>query len=240
VLNSSETCSHILFYFQSMTGGNSSLTQMQEIPKAGIPSPEAPIPRRGRPRDPGIEERIFEAALKVYAENGWLGFNFEAVARVAGVGKDAIHRRWKTRDILLASLLGQRWDWVRAIDTGDLREDLLQLARLTFDLYAGTHGEVVFQLRADARRFEEVAAVANPYRAELVRLGRNIVQRAIERGDFPAQISPGLIMDLLIGGIVNHVSSTPSRLRDTMIQKSDEFIVSAVDFLVAAAQRAPA
>ena len=39
--------------------------------------------RPGRPRDPSLEPRVVAAALAVYAENGWSGFNFEAVARRA-------------------------------------------------------------------------------------------------------------------------------------------------------------
>src|ERR1700746_3102675 len=37
----------------------------------------------GRPRDPDLESRVFAAALKIYAEAGWSGFSFEAVARTA-------------------------------------------------------------------------------------------------------------------------------------------------------------
>src|ERR1700759_5494534 len=37
----------------------------------------------GRPRDPNLEARVFAAALAIYAEAGWSGFSFEAVARSA-------------------------------------------------------------------------------------------------------------------------------------------------------------
>lgn len=72
-----------------------------------------------------------------------------------------------------------------------MRADLLTFAHLTFDLYAGAHGEIALQLRADARRHDAVASFANRYWEELVRLGRRIVRRAIERGELPTQVSPG-------------------------------------------------
>ena len=192
--------------------------QMQDIPT----QPPAP-PSRGRPRDPTIEARILDAALALYGRQGWLGFNLDAVARAAPVSKDALYRRWKTREALLQDALHTRWDWVAAIDEGTIRADLLQLATRTFDTFAGPYGEVALQLRADARRFAELRALAEPYREFMVHQGRGIVRRAIQRGDLPQAANPGLIMDLLIGGIINHIVSTPGRLRDTMLQNRDSF-----------------
>ncbi|MET0369980.1 MAG: TetR/AcrR family transcriptional regulator [Sphingobium sp.] len=197
-----------------------------------LPLPDSSPTRRGRPRNPAIEERIFASALDVYAAQGWAGFNFEAVAREAGVGRDALYRRWPSREALLQAILRTRWDRVRAIDHGDARADMLALGHLTFGLYAGRHGEVALQLRADARRHDAVAAIANPYREELVRLGRHIVRRAIDRGELPARAGPGLIMDLLVGAILNHIGSTPAALREQMMDKAEGFITDAVDVIL--------
>ena len=44
------------------------------------------------------------AALAVYAEAGWSGFSFDAVARRAGVGKAPLYLRWASKeDLLLAA-----------------------------------------------------------------------------------------------------------------------------------------
>ncbi|MFZ4746067.1 MAG: TetR/AcrR family transcriptional regulator [Sphingomonas sp.] len=184
---------------------------------------------RGRPRDPAIEARILDAALALYARQGWLGFNLDAVARDGGVSKDALYRRWKSRDALLQDALRTRWDWVATIDEGNVRSDLLELAARTFDTFAGTYGEVALQLRADARRFPEVNAFAEPYRELMVRQGRDIVRRAIANGELSRTINPGLLMDLLIGGITNHIVSTPRRLRAAMIDNRSAFIHTIVD-----------
>jgi AcrR family transcriptional regulator len=186
--------------------------------------PETVATRRGRPRDPLVEVRIREAALAVYGRQGWRGFNLDVVARQAGVSKDALYRRWRTRDALLEDALKTSWSWIEAIDTGSLDEDLLQLGQATFTLFAGAYGEVALQLRADARRFEEVRAFAEPYREQLVRQGRMIVRRAIERGDPAAAANPGLIMDMVVGAIINHIVSTPSRLRGQMLDNADGFV----------------
>jgi AcrR family transcriptional regulator len=191
---------------------------------------------RGRPRDPAIETRILDAALAVYGAQGWLGFSLDAVARAAPVSKDALYRRWKTRETLLQDALHTRWDWVAAIDTGTIRADLLQLGLRTFDTFAGPYGEVALQLRADSRRFAELRALAEPYRELMVHQGRGIVRRAIQRGELPPAANPGLIIDLVIGSIINHIVSTPRRLRESMLQGRDGFILLMVDIVLAGVQ----
>lgn len=188
---------------------------------------------RGRPRDPGIEARIFEAALALYGRQGWLGFNLDAVARGARVSKDALYRRWKTREMLLRDALHERWDWVAAIDNGDVRADLLELGMRTFETFAGPHGEVALQLQSDARNFTEVREFAEPYRNLSVRRGRAIIRKAIDRGDLPGAANPGVIMDLLVGSITNRIISTPGHLRKAMRENGPQFVETMVDLILA-------
>ncbi|KMS58193.1 TetR family transcriptional regulator [Sphingobium cupriresistens LL01] len=199
-------------------------------------SDDGPRVGRGRPRNPAIEARIMDAALLLYGRMGWQGFNLEGVARGANVSKDALYRRWKTREALLESALMQRFDWIITIDNGNIRDDLLALATRTFDVFSGTYGEVALQLRTDARRFPDVRAFAAPYREMMVLQGRGIVRRALDRGELPAEAKPGLIMDLLIGGITNHIVSTPSHLRDRMLANANIFLKAMVDVVLLGAQ----
>ncbi len=187
---------------------------------------------RGRPRDPKIEARILDAALLLYGRQGWLGFSLDATARGARVSKDAMYRRWKTRETLLQDALRTRWDWVAAIDGGTIAGDLLELGSRTFDTFAGPYGEVALQLRADARRFAELRGLAEPYRELMVSQGRGIVRRAIQRGELPNTVNPGLVMDLLVGGIINHIVSTPRRLREKMLENQEVFTRTIVEVVL--------
>src|SRR6201986_4043216 len=117
-------------------------------------------PGRGRPRAPGLEERVVDAAIAAYALGGGAGFTFDGIARSAGVGKSALYRRWPSRDALLRETLEARWYAVQTIDSGTLRGDLLALARMTFDSLVGPHGEVGLHLREDSRQFPELRAIA--------------------------------------------------------------------------------
>jgi AcrR family transcriptional regulator len=187
------------------------------------------IAPRGRPRDPTLESKVFDAAMARYAEAGWAGFNFDAVARASGVGKASIYRRWPTRGELLRQTFEARWYAVKAIDSGTLRGDLLALGHTIADALTGPFGGARQHMAIDAARFPDVRAVFHPYTEAQVRQARAIGRRAAARGEIAARVNPGLLMDLVVGAVVNHVGATPAHLREAMLAKLDGFIRDLVE-----------
>lgn len=61
--------------------------------------------RRGRPRDPSVDQAILDAARSVVAAKGFNGTSMDEIARRAGVGKDTLYRRWKCKEDLVLRLL---------------------------------------------------------------------------------------------------------------------------------------
>lgn len=62
-------------------------------------------PRRGRPRNPAVDRAILDAARSVLARKGFTGTSMDEIARQAGVGKDTLYRRWKSKEALVQHLL---------------------------------------------------------------------------------------------------------------------------------------
>jgi AcrR family transcriptional regulator len=178
---------------------------------------------RGRPRDPGLEDRVFDAAIALYAEGGWAGFSFEAVARRSGVGKAGLYRRWPSREELLRQTFEARWFSPARIDTGSLRGDLIALVRQIFGVLTSDYAGAARWMAMDAAQHPTVRAATAPYGEAAVRQGRAIVRRAIARGEIAPTVNPGLLMDLVVGAVTNHVGTTPRRLRGAMIAKRDAF-----------------
>jgi AcrR family transcriptional regulator len=172
---------------------------------------------------------VLDAAIDLYAETGWAGFSFEAVARRASVGKASLYARWPTRGALLAQMFETRWLTVGRIDTGSLRGDLMALAHMLFETATSARGGVARWIAMDADLYADVRAVAAPYKEATVRQGRAIVRRAIARGEVDPAVNPGLLMDLLVGAVTNHTGTTPQRLRAAMIAKKDDFIDALVN-----------
>lgn len=184
---------------------------------------------RGRPRDPGLEDRVFDAAIALYAEAGWAGFSFEALARRSGVGKAGLYRRWASRQDLLRQTLEARWLAPARIDTGSLRGDLMALVGQIFKVRTSAYAGAALWMAVDGELHPEVRTATAPYVEATIRQGRAIVRRAISRGEIAPSINPGLLMDMVVGGVSNHITTTPVRLRTAMIGKMDTFTADLVD-----------
>lgn len=82
----------------------------------------------GRPRDPGVDERILTSTQDLLEESGFDGTTVDAVAERAGCSKAAIYRRWPDKVALAVAAVGALYDPPPVPDTGSLREDLLACA----------------------------------------------------------------------------------------------------------------
>jgi AcrR family transcriptional regulator len=191
---------------------------------------------RGRPRDPKIEPLMYDAALAIYAERGWSGFSLEAVGRQAGVSQGAMYRRWSSKAELLAEAINARAPVVGPIDTGDTREDLVQLARFFVANYRDAIGVVGLRMVLDARtnpelaeRFERMLTGARAAGA------RRIVTRAYDRGDLQEPTTVDLALEVLTGTTLSHVLYTrqpPSAPAGVVTATDERFIKRLVESLV--------
>jgi AcrR family transcriptional regulator len=188
---------------------------------------------RGRPRDPAVEDRVFDTAISLYSRVGWAGFNFGAVARESGIGKAALYRRWSDRGELLLDTLNSRWMVLPEINAGSLRDDLIRVAEVLLENMTSEAGNIYGLLMSDVTRYAEVRTLTAPYRDRIVRAALDIVKRAKERGDVPDSADTSLILDLVVGGISNHVASTPPELQSAMRAQMHSFAHHVVDVVLA-------
>ncbi|GAA5037827.1 AcrR family transcriptional regulator [Thermocatellispora tengchongensis] len=192
----------------------------------------------GRPRDAEVDRKALRAAIELYAELGWAKFTLDAVVRRAGIGKAAVYRRWPGRERLIADAV--EWALVSpaiAIDTGDLREDLRELARSMMAHYLGPYGLAGLRLHVEARAYPALfAGPSATIRRSRVLEARAIIRRAIARGELGEHASPTLILDTLLGGVLNHVLATPEELRAEMAARSDRYVEDLTEFVLTAAR----
>lgn len=191
-------------------------------------------PPWGRPRDPEVEERAVRAALEVYGEAGWAGFNIDTVARRSGVGKASLYLRWGSREDLLIDAIGRGVRFVEEVDTGSLRGDLRELAGQLHARYVGPTGRTLFRLNYEAAEIPHLADQYAEWSRSQILAARAIVRRAIDRGELPANASATLIMDTLCGGVMAHVLTTPPELREKTKARSAAYLDQLTDFVVRA------
>ena len=159
----------------------------------------------GRARDTSIDERALAAARHLVAEQGDEAVTLGAVARLAGVSRPAVYRRWANRAALLFEL--QTSATVPPMpDLGDLAVELRAAARhlvtvletadrsIAADQYALMITDAAFAQRVWERRWE-------PDRQKVLTLW----ERAVARGDVRPDADGGQVIDTLVAACVFRV-----------------------------------
>jgi AcrR family transcriptional regulator len=198
---------------------------------AGADQPEAQV---GRPRDPGVDRRIAEAAVALFGEQGWAGFSIEAVARRSGAGKASIYLRWKNKERLLVEALRTVIGDVAGVDTGTLRGDLAALARHQLALYIGPWGRAAMRVSVETPSLPLLAEHFDEFRRSQVLAARAIVHRGVRRGEVPETTPVTLLLDCLVGATMTHVQTTPPELRPGLPDQIDAYAAELVDYLLTA------
>jgi AcrR family transcriptional regulator len=164
-----------------------------------------PRPPRGRPggRSARIRSQVLEAGFAVFVEKGFEGFTMAEVADRAGVHETSLYRRWKTRGALaMDCCLHYAKAAIPTPDTGSLRSDLVAMLDSVVALYSSPQGQAL--LRMSTLQGAHTAA-----RDEFVQrrfdLARAIFDRAIQRGEFPADSDGMIVLEALLAPLFMRV-----------------------------------
>ena len=188
----------------------------------------------GRPRDPTLEGRVHDAAMRLYAEHGWSGFSIERIAREAGVGKAAIYARWPNRQALLAAALDLRWEPMKDLDTGSLRGDLAEWVALSMARFADNRSGMVMNAQADALRHPDFREIIAPFQATAARRMRKIFHRARDRGELAADIDLDLAVLMVVGPTTQRHARIEATPHEMTGDETARFCDALVDLLMRA------
>jgi AcrR family transcriptional regulator len=170
---------------------------------------------RGRPRDPGADRAILEAAAELLAGQGYRAMSIEAIAAEARVSKTTIYRRWRSKEELVIELLSQIAAEIMPVpDLGDTRSELVQLIahtieRLTETPTGGMIQGLVSELpRNPTLRGLFAERLVGLRRAEV----RKVLKRGIARGDLRADANVAIAHELLLGPVYYRLLLSSERL----------------------------
>lgn len=178
-----------------------------------------------------VTEAIQNAFFEELAEVGYGRLSIDAVAKRAGVGKAAIYRRWRSKlqiTVALTSVVA-----VAAIDvpdTGSLRSDIRQyLANGRAALTHPLARKIIPDLLAEATRNPGLAdalleTVRNPRRIKAALL----VQRAVERGELPADTDIEMCLDFLAGPLYWRLTVVQSSTAQDYLDRLTDKVVAAM------------
>ncbi|TMR98795.1 TetR/AcrR family transcriptional regulator [Nonomuraea basaltis] len=165
------------------------------------PGAVAGVERHGRPRDPGNDAAILDAALDLLIERGAAGTSIEAVAQRAGVAKLTVYRRWRAKDdLLMAALEHARAPDMDAAPAGQSIDELISsiaelLSRPRFRVLMAR----VIGASVDYPKL--VTAYTKRYLQPRLNAMAQIAQQAIDAGHLPPDTDPSVIQDILASSI---------------------------------------
>ena len=152
--------------------------------------------RPGRPRDPHLADRAFDATTALLAEGGFAALSMDRIAARAGVAKATLYARWPSKADLVVAAVAHRYGGAlpAAPDTGDVREDLVALLGAFCAAMRGDYGRVMAPLIGGLTHDPDLAAT---FRHEFVEPRRRRVRQALERGRARGQLRSGADLDVL-------------------------------------------
>lgn len=171
-------------------------------------------PQSGRPRPGGRSARVVAAVraatLELLEEVGFENLQVAAVAERAAVNRTTVYRRWPTRTELVADLLTSfTAEHVPAPDTGSLASDLQELlASVAAALQNRAIRSVLRSAHDAAENDERVREAQAAFWDQRFRLSGVVVERAIARGELPADTDPRELLEAAAGPVYFRILCT--------------------------------
>jgi AcrR family transcriptional regulator len=156
---------------------------------------------RGRPRRADARGEIVDATLSLLAERGFQAATMDAIATRAGVGKNTIYRRWRSKEDLIVDALSELAPEPTPTEQDDLRALLLDYLHGQEREFADPRiGKLLPGLLGELQSNPEFALVwvdrvVRPRRKAIVA----VLTSALERGELREGLDPDLVADLLLG-----------------------------------------
>ncbi|MFI1738802.1 TetR/AcrR family transcriptional regulator C-terminal ligand-binding domain-containing protein [Streptomyces sioyaensis] len=158
----------------------------------------APGETRPGGRTARTREAVLTAVLEELGESGFGGLTMEKVAQRSGIHLATVYRRWRCIEGLICELLTEVGSDVPLPDSGTLTGDLRALARSIAALYGeGRVRRLIEAVVSAAARDPQVASVLRTFFDERLALAGRMVQRAVDRGELPADTDPVQVMSAL-------------------------------------------
>jgi AcrR family transcriptional regulator len=162
-------------------------------------APADPAVGHGRGLDASRDAVIMNAALDLVGELGYDNVSMDAIAARARVSKATIYRRWDSKAAVVAQGVQCRVSTELAPlpDTGDLRDDLLQVISMMIARICDEDLALMAGLLTTMRSDPELARLIREQMANKSSESQTLLDRAVERGLLPAETDRHLVDEVM-------------------------------------------
>jgi len=185
-------------------------------------------------RSERVRQLVLDATADLIAEVGVERASIDEVANRSGVAKSTIYRHFASKPVLVVEAVHTCMSHPVVTDTGSVRDDLIGcFAGMTKASYEGRLGDMMLSLMDAAQRDPELGRLVRAMAEQRRRAASDVVERAVERGDLPADLDVELFVTMLSGPLV--YTKLVRRQRVT-----EQLVASVVDNMLAIHGVAPA
>ncbi|MCK2215934.1 TetR/AcrR family transcriptional regulator [Actinomadura sp. ATCC 31491] len=186
---------------------------------------------RPRRRGAALEEAILRAAADELAESGYAGLTMDRVAARAGTNKNALYRRWPNRLALGIAAYRLLTEAVRPPDTGDLREDVLEMLRRANRHWSSPLGGILRELIGAAGGAAELLSQLPEQATDsTAATWLTILGRAVARGEAAPEALHPRVATVAVVLLRNEfvVRGVPTAPDDVLVEIVDEVFLPLV------------
>lgn len=186
-----------------------------------------------------VREQVLDATVELVAAVGVERLSIDEVANRSGVAKSTIYRHFPSKQVLVVEAVHACTSIPMVTDSGSLREDLIScFSGMTKASYEGRLGDMMMSLMDAAQRDPELNRLVRAQTDQKRRFATEVLERAIARGEVPADLDVDLTVTLLSGPLVYTKLVRRMPLTNELIADVVDSVLAGIDVSGAGERRA--
>ena len=178
-------------------------------------------------RSQRARQAVLNATADLVAEVGVERATIDEIASRSGVAKTTIYRHFASKQVLVVEAVHACIHIPVVTDTGSLRDDLIScFSGTTKASYDGRLGDMMLSLMDAAQRDPELGRLVRAQTDQRRRLATTVIERAVARGDLPADVDVDLLVTLLAGPLVYTKLVRRQRVTDELVAAVVDTVLS--------------
>lgn len=194
------------------------------------PQEAAEPARPGRPRSQAVTDRLLDATFELLREVGVDGTTIHSVAARAGVARATVYLRWANIQELIVAAVRRAMGRPPVAGSGDIAADLRTGAEQARAVFASPAFQAVYPalVRAVLRRQTDPSGLTYDMLAPGRRIVADEYAALAQKQGMRTDVDPELVVDLVIGGLVNHLLAKGRPPTPEEAQQAAEIVIAGV------------
>ena len=178
-------------------------------------------------RSQRARQAVLDATADLVAEVGVERTTIDEIASRSGVAKTTIYRHFSSKQALVVEAVHACTHIPVVTDTGSLRDDLIScFSGTTKASYDGRLGDMMLSLMDAAQRDPELGRLVGLRPDQRRRFATEVIERAVSRGDLPAEVDVDLLVTLVAGPLIYTKLVRRQRVTDELVAAVVDSVLS--------------